>query len=268
MSTLKASEKKGEMASDNEKRQLIILTALGEHQRGGHYLKGADGAIPDDPGSGLIRTLSIDENTEISDLAIHATKNGWGTCRGRYKKVGGLKFAKGDGPTGDRDFHLPKYLDDLKSTFLPSWFWPSFRNTGLFPRNDHGYLYLGEDCRGKRHFDCEGYIAWVLVKALNKDKGTWRKGVKWYQDGGDGRLDIYQYTGGGVYTHDDGRTIAKSQIRGGDILIRKPNSHGGEHIAFACESGNGVLEASGRDRGVLFSAFHHDWTQLARIKSL
>jgi hypothetical protein len=92
--------------------------------------------------------------------------------------------------------------------------------------------------------------------------------VKWYQDGGNGRLDVYQYTGGGVYTHDDGRTISKSQIRGGDILIRKPNSHGGEHIAFACENGDGVLEASGRDHGVLLSTYHPNWTQLARIKSL
>jgi hypothetical protein len=256
------------MATDDEKRQTIILTALAEQQKGGHYLKGADGAIPDSPGSGLFRSLTIDENTEIASLAIHATKNNYGTCRGRYKRVGGLRFQKGDGPAGDRDFHLPKYLDDLNDTFLPSWIWPSYRGTGLFPRNDSGYLYLGEDCRGVRHFDCEGFIAWVLVKALGKDKGTWRKGVKWYQDGGEGRLDVYKYTGGGVYTHKDGATIGTSQIRGGDILIRKPNSYGGEHIAFALENGDGVLEASGRDRGVLLSTYHPDWTDLARIKSL
>lgn len=271
------------MASNTEKRQMIVLTALVQYQLGGHYLKGADGAIPDDAGSGLFRTLSIAENTTIEKLAVHATKNNWGTCRGRYTKVGGKKFAKGDG--GDRDIHLPEYLADLESTFLPSWFWPPFRDTGLFPRRDVGYIFLGEDCRGKRHFDCEGFVAWVLVEALGKDKGTWRQGVGWYQNGGthkktkaegqtdeefeaSKRLDVYQYTGGGVYTHADGRTISKSQILDGDILIRKPNSHGGEHIAFACENGNAVLEASGKDRGVLCSTYHPDWTQLARIKKL
>ncbi len=256
------------MASNDEKRQLIILTALTEFHLGGHYLKGADGAIPDNPGSGLVRTLSIDEDLTIPNLAVHATKNSWGVCRGRYKKVSGRKFAKGDGPEGDRDFHLPKYLEDLEKTILPSWFWPSFRGTGLFPRNDGGYLYLGEDCRGKRHFDCEGFIAWVLVKALGKDKGIWRQGVGWYQGGGKGKLDVYKYIGGGTYKHADGRTLSKNQILNGDILIRKPNSTGGEHIAFACEKGNAVLEASGRDRGVVCSTYHPDWTELARIKTL
>jgi hypothetical protein len=253
------------MSSDAEKRQLIILTALAEQQKGGHYLKGADGAIPGDSGSGLFRELPVHENLDIADLGVHATKNSWGTCRGRYKKVGGKRFAKGE---PDRDVLLPEYLKELEDGILPSFFWKSFNGTGLYPRRDSGYLYLGEDCRGKRHFDCEGYIAWVLVKALNKDKGTWRKGVGWYQSGGDGRLTVYKAVGNKYVNSATGETITQSEIRDGDILINKPKPGGGEHIAFALQKGNGVLEASGKDRGVLFSSYHPEWTELARIKSL
>lgn len=163
---------------------------------------------------------------------------------------------------------LPEYLEFLKASYTAPEYWKPFQSTILYPRRDAGYIFLGEDCRGKRHFDCEGLVAWVLVKALNKDKGTWRKGVKWYQDGGSGKLDVYQHVGGGKYEHENGDTITQSQIRDGDILIRKPNQWGGEHIAFACANGSGVLEASGKNVGVVFSKYHANWTQLARLKSL
>lgn len=253
------------MASEIEKRFFIILTALNEISAGSHYLKGGDGAIPGVAGSGLFRALTMPEDLTVEQLNIHAAHNNYGTCRGRWEKLGsGKKFIKGE---HDRDVLLPEYLESLKSSYLAPEYWKDFNYTGLYPRRDAGYIFLGEDCRGKRHFDCEGFVAWVLVKALGKDKGTWRKGVGWYQDGG-GRLDIYQDSGGGIYKHENGDTITQSGIRDGDILIRKPNSYGGEHIALACAKGSGVLEASGKDRGVIFSKYHANWTQLARVKSL
>lgn len=253
------------MASESDKRFWIILTALNEVSAGSHYLKGADGAIPGVAGSGLVRELSMPEDLDIERLNVHAARNNLGVCRGRWEKVGGKQFVKGE---YDRDVVLPQYLESLRSSYMAPEYWRSFQDSGRFPRRDAGYIFLGEDCRGKRHFDCEGFVAWVLVKALHKDKGTWRKGIGWYQNAENKHLDVYQHTGGGVYTHENGDTITQSEIRDGDILIRKPNSWGGEHIALACAKGKGVLEASGKDVGVVFSKYHANWTQLARIKSL
>lgn len=250
------------MATESEKRFYIVWTASMEVYSGSHYLKGSDGSVPG--GTGLVRTLGLLENLTIDNLGIHAGKNSWGVCRGRFKKVGGKQFEKGQ---TDRDVLLPKYLDELKASYLSSNYWYDFNNTGLYPRRDAGYIFLGEDCRDKRHFDCEGFIAWVLVKALNKDIGTWRKGVDWYQNGGGGRLEVFQHKGGGTYSSGT-KTITQSGILDGDILIRKPNSTGGEHIAFASAKGEAVIEASGKNVGVIRSKYHADWTQLARIKTL
>lgn len=253
------------MATDAEKRATMIVTAMTEVSNGSHYLTGGDGAIPGRDGTGLIRNIELLEDLTIENLGVHAAKNGFGVCRGRFEKVSGKKFVKGN---SDRDTLLPRYLEELKASWVPQYFWWDFENTGLYPRRSSGYIYLGEDCRGKKHFDCEGFVAWVLVKALGKDKGTWRKGVGWYQNGGDGRLKIYQYTGGGKYTNVDGDTISQSEILDGDILIRKPNSQGGEHIAIARAKGSGVLEASGKNRGVIASVYQANWTHLARLKTL
>ena len=65
-----------------------------------------------------------------------------------------------------------------------------------------------------------------------------------------------------------GVVLGQSDILDGDILIRKPNATGGEHIALACAGVSGVLEASGKDRGVIRSAYSANWTNLARINNL
>lgn len=177
--------------------------------------------------------------------------------------VSGKQFVKGE---YDRDTVLPQYLDKLK-TISNSWMWDSFENTGLYPRLANGYIYLGEDCWGKRHFDCEGFIAWVLVKALGKDQGTWKKGIEWFQNPENPRLKVYQAQGAN-YVFSKHETITQNDILDGDILIRKPGSNGGEHIALACAKGTGVLEASGKSRGVIRSTYKANWTQLARIVNL
>ncbi len=229
------------MSSESIKRMLIVTTAMAEVNNGAHYLKGADGGTPGGP-SGLFRTPRLLEDLTIDNLGVHAAASDFGVCRGRWemlKSQGGKQFVKGQ---HDRDTLLPAYLDELKACGLPPSQWKSFQGTGLFPRRSAGYLYLGEDCRGRRHFDCEGFVVWVLVKAAGKDAGTWRKGVGWYQSGGGGRLEIYQAFGQ-KYVGNDGKVIKREDILDGDILIRKPNKYGGEHIAIACARGIAVLEA-------------------------
>lgn len=250
------------MGNETLSRLLIVTTAMAEANAGSHYLKGADGGTPGGV-AGLFRTPTLLEDLSIDNLGVHTAKSGFGVCRGRWKLVAGKKFVKGE---YDRDTLLPAYLDELYMSMLPSAQWKSFNYTGLYPRRSSDYLYLGEDCRNRRHFDCEGFVAWVLVKAAGKDPGTWRKGVGWYQDGGGGRLDIYKAVGSS-YVRSDGKRLEKNDILDGDILIRKPNEWGGEHIAFACARGSAVIEASGKDRGVVRSNYQANWTQLARIKS-
>ena len=256
------------MSNDALKRMLIVTTAMTEVNLSSHYLKGADGGVPGGP-SGLVRTPRLIENLTIGEnFGVHGCEQGYFPCRGRWSLItaqGGRQFKK---PSHDRDVLLPQYLDALKAAGFPSSSCKSFENTGLFPRFSGDYLFLGEDCRNKRHFDCEGFIAWVLVKAVGKDAGVWRQGVAWYQKGGGGRLKIFKAQGARYVAESDGEVINRNDILDGDIVIRKPNKWGGEHIAFACARGTAVLEASGKDRGVQRSTYQSNWTELARFIKL
>lgn len=260
------------MATDAEKRAMMILCAQKEIDSGSHYMKGSSGSIPGENNSGLFRDAELLENININsaNFGVFAAKNSFGTCPGRWDKmIGGKQFVKGE---YDRDILLPQYLDELK-TISNSWEWHGFDDTGLYPRRADNYFYLGEDCWGKRHFDCEGFIAWVLIKALGKDQGTWKKGVDWFQSVNNTQLKVYQAQGASYFSSEHG-TITQNDILDGDILIRKPTGKDkkgndtGEHIAFACAKGTGVLEASGKSRGVIRSTYKANWTQLARIVNL
>ena len=74
--------------------------------------------------------------------------------------------------------------------------------------------------------------------------------------------------GAGAEYFNDGVSLTQADILDGDILIRKPNDAGDEHIAMACASGSGGLEASGKHRGVVRSPYKADWSHLARINDL
>jgi hypothetical protein len=233
-----------------ELRQLIISTATSAI--GGHYLNGSDGATPGNA-DGMGRELLLKEDTTWSGISVHAAKNNYGICRGRFEKVGGKGFKK-----TDSDFKaLEKYAEDLSNTILPSFLWWDFNNTGLYPRRDvNDGIYLGEDCRWKKHFDCESFVAWVIITALKKDKGTWRKSIEWYDGGGDGRLEVFSKA--------KGNFPDPSQFLDGDILIKlKP---GERHIGFTSAKGKQVIHASGRSTGVITSTYKDTWTALARIK--
>ena len=129
-----------------------------------------------------------------------------------------------------------------------------------------GYLYLGEDCRNKRHFDCDGLVAWAIMRALGKDPSIWRKVVDRCKKGGSKRLTVYGAEGP-EYARGD-ITLTQADILVSDVLIRKPNDTGSEHMALTCAGGTGVFEASGKDRGVIRSTYKANWSHLARINTL
>ena len=245
------------MPTDGEKRYLLLTTAWGQANLGAHYLNGSDGATPG-YANGMGRSLSLAETYEIDGCAVHAARNDYDTCRGRYQKMkgsGGKRFATG---TDDRDVQLPKYLTELSESWLPSALhYKSFKSTGLYPRRADDYIYLGEDCRGRKHFDCESFIAWVIVEALKKDKGTWRKSIEWYEQGGGGRLDVFRRT--------DSNFPLSSEFLDGDMLIRLP-PEGHRHMAFTAAKGKFVVHASGRSVGVISAPYSNTWSALARFK--
>lgn len=231
-----------------EKRYLIYATALEQANKGGHYLKGTDGDLPGfNDGLNVKRDLKIKEDKTEKGLSVHAAANGYGVCRGRYVSVYGEVFKPGDSG-------LEAYIESLSACNLPPSEWEDFQYTWLFPRRDKNTaVYLGEDCRYKRHFDCESFIAWVICHALKQPASRWKKGVTSYNNGLNGKLEIFS------------PVPDQSEFLNGDILIKlKPKE---EHIGFVKERGINVVHASQPQTGVIVSHYNPStWTAMARIK--
>ena len=155
-------------------RSLIVATAAHEAALGAHYINGADGGIPGmnaagEAGGGLSasRKIVLLENHTWEDLAVHAAMYGNSVCRGRYEAVGGKKFLVN---MPDYDALKFAYMEELKMLALGHG--KAFAGTGLYPRRGRSMngdtIYLGEDCRGKRHFDCISFVNWVLTSVLKR----------------------------------------------------------------------------------------------------
>lgn len=220
---------------------------------GAHYLKGADGCQPDCRDGLEPRDITLREDSSLKNLAVHAAMNGNRACHGRYRVVGGKPLY--EPPDMKR---IEKYQKSLAESNLPPSQYPAFEK-GLFPRRDpqkQGGIYLGEDCRRKRHFDCESFMAWCISSALHDKWQNWKYGVHIYDAGLQNKLEV---TRKGIGFPD------KSDLLNGDILIRKTSD--GEHMAFVTDKGGKVLEASDAKHGVVASGYNaNHWTAHARIK--
>ena len=98
---------------------------------------------------------------------MHAAMYGNSVCVGRYEAVGGKRF---DAKMPDFDALKFAYMEELK--YLPPGQGKQFAGSGLYPRRgrrmEGDTIYLGEDCRGKRHFDCIFFVNWVLTTVLQR----------------------------------------------------------------------------------------------------
>lgn len=252
------------MPTSNEKeavRLLIISNAWTQALLGAHYLNGSDGAIPGMANGLKGRNVELLEKDDWDNLAIHAAK--WGkACKGRSGKS--IKPIKAEIDS------LKSYCEKNKADGLSPDQWPSFEDSGLYPRRHKGKgstVYLGKDCRGKRHFDCISFVNWVLTTTL----------LKSYD------YSIVQYEG----EKDGGGVIAPVTVHekpfpplvNADILTKikweqdidedtgelewKVDS---QHIGFYMTGGS-VIEASGSEVGVIISGYKSsDWTALCRLK--
>ncbi len=196
---------------------------------GSHYLWGGGCSTPDGNDGVWYRPSAVSLvplSTFLSRVMVGAAQcdvDGHYVCAGRYQKIAGGRLAN----PGDWD--LGNYLAEIdKSRPNIPPFAGSFTPRVMMGKNldDHdGLLVWGEDCRGKRHFDCISFVNWVL---------SWTTSTFW-------QASI------GLYAHDASGTRdvpLSSPVVAGDILIR-----GKEHIGFLCENGK-VIQAEGHATGV------------------
>jgi len=215
------------------------IVQLARRQVGEHYLWGGRGEIP---GGGTACSLparnvsmapdSFDQRAPIVRTAIHPQFHAY--CAGRWgTKSGGRPF-------DPRDTDLINYLEQQK-------FKPPERVQDYFgftpPKVSGGQytdiaLVWGEPCNGKRHFDCVGFLNWILSNAFGSAF---------------------------VWNISDYRTKYASQNQHFDLVAERfnPQSHkllpgdiavsGTEHIGFVV-SPNELVEAMDARHGVVLSA--------------
>ena len=139
---------------------------------GSHYLWGSAGATPMGQDGAWYRLGSVGLDQASTDpikpsvFAATCDVSGHFVCAGAFRRVPG-------GRTADPgDWDLRNYLSQLDSCNSSDDWTPYY---GKFtPRvvqgynvSDNGRIAWGEDCRYRRHFDCIGFVNFVLSATTN-----------------------------------------------------------------------------------------------------
>jgi len=196
-----------------------------------HYLWGAAGNTPNASDGAFYRpshvTLapnSLEPHEPYVFAAQCVTLGTRYVCAGRYKHLTGGRATDSHEPA------LIQYLDQLRNTLGGEPMWCPFCNY-FTPRvcqgdskvDSRNKIIWGEDCRNMRHFDCIGFINYVISATCFKCQ-----------------LDISAWLD---------RTFVKSidpkaPPVAGDIILR-----GTDHIGFITEK-NTVIQAEDHANGV------------------
>lgn len=243
-------------------RLYIIAKAL--LNLGSHYLNGSDGGFPGMKDGYRGRNVKIAERGGYDEVAVHTATWANKSCTGRCTKAGGKEL----GPT---DKAVKEYCEKNLAAGLDPILWPPFEGN-LYPRRYKGKksstIYLGEDCRNVRHFDCISFVNWVLETALQK---TFEYSIVQYEG---------KKSGSGVIAPVKQYDPPFPALQNADILTNikwkyNPNDDGidndkdweveHQHIGFYIAGGK-VIEASGAKVGVILSDYRQkDWTGMSRI---
>lgn len=230
---------------------------------GSHYLNGSDGGYPGMKDGYKGRDIKLVERGDYDEVAIHTATWSKKSCTGRCTKAGGDDL-------GPKNKAVKDYCEENEG--LAPELWQPFQGN-LYPRRYQGKetstIYIGEDCRDVRHFDCISFVNWVLTTALQKSFS----------------YSIVQYegkkSGAGVIAPVKTFKAPFTDLQNADILTKikwkyDPNKDGVEddkdwavesqHIGFYMAGGK-VIEASGAKVGVIISDYKQsDWTGMSRIK--
>lgn len=244
-------------------RENIILVA--RKFVGCHYLWGAAGARPGSrdgadyrPGGVTLDRPSLDPSSPCLNAAI-CSQNATGEvyrCAGRWRKAPHGRI------TDPRDDDLVEFLSRFRAE---GWgvYMAGYQDEkrahylNLTPRkvlgsnvseyDGGGQPVWGEDCRWIRHFDCIGFINYVLDETTSAPYGTYKVKAK------DGTLKDVQVQG---WSNDIAGWVKSAQPIPltdapvpGDILFRRHADGGWGHIAFL-GGDNKVLQAEGAAYGV------------------
>jgi cell wall-associated NlpC family hydrolase len=198
---------------------------------GSHYLWGSAGATPGGKDGAWYRPGAV--NLERSSLdpakpSVFAATCDWAghfVCAGIYRKIPG---GRGDVNPQDRD--LKDYLSLLGNLKRENLWYPFYsRFTPRVVRGSNvdsdGRIVWGEDCREVRHFDCVGFVNFVLSQTTIPN---WAYDIPQYGMGAGGTTPV----------------AAGEAAADGDILVR-----GNQHIGLLCADGK-VIQAEDHATGV------------------
>ncbi|HMF57346.1 MAG TPA: hypothetical protein VK619_13465 [Pyrinomonadaceae bacterium] len=257
--------------ADNEALKLLVIQKAREQAKAGaHYLWGAAGNTPGNSDGAWYRPSHAQLHPNVPDLEP-LTQNRNAAASKHNVHVPTLFAAFVDSsdqgllPCVGRtvQFPMPLALDamdkdkhaafDLKLKNLTdaqieefqrnagnaaSFRWPR-PNSALGNNNPHHSTVWGESCVGKRHFDCIGFINWLLSETLNKHI----------------QYGIANYTNKNV-----GTEVEVAQAQTCDIVTK-----GVEHIGLVSDTKT-VIEAMDVLNGVVEGAFKPTrWTQCFRL---
>ncbi len=206
-------------------------------------------------------------------------------CMGRPGKAGitNHKILPGD----PRDLLIPDYMATvrrMKDKGIPSNRWPGFdiyrahtaefdrattynQLTALtgkygigkqFPRriNPDGAIHLGEACFGHRHYDCVGFVNWVLSKVL---RPKWSFSLDWYRTPDSAKPFKI------IELKDPSDIHALAQV--GDIVVKPP---GERHCGFVTKLSGELVVTNCRSmaEGLINSKLTAEWGFVARLRSV
>ncbi|MGH7647523.1 MAG: hypothetical protein ACREND_05365 [Gemmatimonadaceae bacterium] len=165
-----------------KQRKAILALAKQQADEGAHYLWGAQGMRPSSTNSTAFAPVVLTKSTDASGPSIRDT-----TFCAATTSVGGLvsvcagrchdkRLAKGDitsilisAPEGDQS--LGKFIDAYKDNTTAQYNW-GFTRTPRKVRGNatdyttsqalDGMIVWGEGCDDTRHFDCGGFIKWIV----------------------------------------------------------------------------------------------------------
>lgn len=201
---------------------------------GCHYLWGAAGATPDGQDGSWYRPGSVNMDRPSSTnpgapsiFAATCDVEDHFVCAGNFKRTRDGDYAHSS------DKELTDYLSSLAAQPSES-FWCPYKSR-LTPRvvkgknvdPDKGRAVWGEDCRYVRHFDCIGFVNFVLSLTTSQRWG----------------FSISQYAAGNVTPAATAIPLDASPADA-DIVIINPT-----HIGFLCADGQ-VLQAQDHAHGV------------------